>query len=159
MVDVAKKTGRPDRNRARRISRVRISDGGEDNSLERTGDSAPEARSNRDFGTGKSLRCIDPRPLSSQPLGCQNMVSQTLSIRRAIQEDASFIADLGARTFEASFGMQNRPEDMEQYLASSFSTEQIESESPIQPLRFSLPMKKAKRSGTPCFGMARVPLL
>ena len=56
------------------------------------------------------------------------MISQNLSIRRAIHEDASTIADLGARTFEASFGTQNRPEDMEQYLASSFSTEHIEAE-------------------------------
>jgi len=56
------------------------------------------------------------------------MVGQTLSIRRAIQEDASIIADLGARTFEAAFGTQNRPEDMQQYLASSFSTGQIEAE-------------------------------
>ncbi len=75
------------------------------------------------------------------------MVSQTLSIRRAIQEDASFIADLGARTFEASFGMQNRPEDMEQYLASSFSTEQIESEIADPASTFLLAHEKSEAIG------------
>jgi ribosomal protein S18 acetylase RimI-like enzyme len=35
------------------------------------------------------------------------------------------IADLGARTFQAAFGADNTPEDMERYLASSFTVDQI----------------------------------
>ncbi len=75
------------------------------------------------------------------------MVSQNLSIHRAIQEDASIIANLGARTFEASFGTQNRPEDMEQYLASSFSTEQIEAEIADPASTFLLAHEKGEAIG------------
>ena len=45
------------------------------------------------------------------------------SIRRATENDASLLAELGARTFEDSFGSQNTPEDMAAYLAASFGTE------------------------------------
>jgi ribosomal protein S18 acetylase RimI-like enzyme len=38
------------------------------------------------------------------------------------------IADLGARIFEASYGADNLPENMVQYLATNFSTEQIRAE-------------------------------
>jgi GNAT superfamily N-acetyltransferase len=51
-----------------------------------------------------------------------------LNIRRATADDAGFIADIGARTFEASFGADNRPEDMQAYLALSFSPAHIESQ-------------------------------
>src|SRR4051794_20397600 len=45
------------------------------------------------------------------------------SIRRGSESDAALLADLGARTFEDSFGSQNTPEDMAAYLAASFGTE------------------------------------
>ena len=44
-------------------------------------------------------------------------------IRRATENDASLLAELGARTFADSFGSQNTPEDMAAYLAASFGTE------------------------------------
>ena len=53
------------------------------------------------------------------------MINQKLSIRRATPDDAGLIADLGARTFEASFGADNRPEDMEQYISLNFSETHI----------------------------------
>ncbi len=43
-------------------------------------------------------------------------------------DDAALLAALGARTFEDSFGPENRPEDMERYLRSSFSRNQIRTE-------------------------------
>jgi ribosomal protein S18 acetylase RimI-like enzyme len=56
------------------------------------------------------------------------MISQKLSIRRATPNDASLIADIGAITFEASFGADNRLEDMKQYLSLSFSKAHIEAQ-------------------------------
>ena len=44
-------------------------------------------------------------------------------IRRATEDDASLLAELGARTFAKSFAEQNTPEDMAAYLAASFETE------------------------------------
>ena len=41
---------------------------------------------------------------------------------------AGLIAALGARTFKASFGADNRPEDMAQYLSQSFSEAHIEAQ-------------------------------
>lgn len=75
------------------------------------------------------------------------MVGRTLSIRRATQRDASVIADLGARTFEASYGADNRPEDMEQYLASSFSTKQIEAEISDPASTFLLALEEGEAIG------------
>jgi ribosomal protein S18 acetylase RimI-like enzyme len=46
----------------------------------------------------------------------------TLSIRRATIEDASLLAEIGARTFFDTFAKDNTAEDMAMYLASSFST-------------------------------------
>ncbi len=59
---------------------------------------------------------MDPSHISTPKLG----------IRRATPDDASLIAALGARTFEASFGADNRLEDMEQYLSQNFSEAYIE---------------------------------
>jgi ribosomal protein S18 acetylase RimI-like enzyme len=53
------------------------------------------------------------------------MFSQKISIRRATPDDASLIANIGARTFEASFRADNRLEDMERYLSLSFSKAHI----------------------------------
>ena len=44
-----------------------------------------------------------------------------LPIRRATIDDASLLADLGARTFYETFAVDNTPEDMAAYLAASFS--------------------------------------
>jgi ribosomal protein S18 acetylase RimI-like enzyme len=56
------------------------------------------------------------------------MISTKFNIRRATRVDAILIADMGARTFEASFGADNRLEDMEQYLSLSFSKTHIEAQ-------------------------------
>jgi len=56
------------------------------------------------------------------------MTSQKLSIRRATPDDGSLIADMGARTFVAAFGADNRLEDMEQYLSLNFSKTHIEAQ-------------------------------
>ncbi len=45
-------------------------------------------------------------------------------VRRAIRSDAAALAELGARTFVDAFGAQNRPEDVEAYLAKSFGVPQ-----------------------------------
>ena len=48
-----------------------------------------------------------------------------LHIRRVTPDDASVIAEMGARTFEAAFGGDNRPEDMQRYLSLNFSPARI----------------------------------
>lgn len=45
------------------------------------------------------------------------------SIRRAVNSDARLLAELGARTFSETFAADNQPENMESYLAASFSQE------------------------------------
>jgi hypothetical protein len=45
------------------------------------------------------------------------------SIRRATDNDAPLLAELGARTFSDTFAGQNTPEDMAAYLAASFGPE------------------------------------
>ncbi len=47
------------------------------------------------------------------------------TIRRATLLDAQTLSELGARTFAASFGSQNTPEDLAEYLSRSFSRNQI----------------------------------
>lgn len=42
-------------------------------------------------------------------------------IRRAVAADAGLLAELGARTFSETFAADNKPEDMADYLAASFS--------------------------------------
>lgn len=56
-----------------------------------------------------------------------------IRIRRATHADRTLLADLGARTFSAAFGPDNRPEDMAAYLAQAFSPE-IQSEELADPL-------------------------
>ena len=46
-----------------------------------------------------------------------------IAIRRATIEDAAFLADLAARLFDQTFGAQNTAEDMEAFLASTYSLE------------------------------------
>jgi diamine N-acetyltransferase len=56
------------------------------------------------------------------------MQDTPLLIRRATPADVALIAGIGARTFEAAFGPDNRPQDMRQYIAANFSLQQIEHE-------------------------------
>ena len=56
------------------------------------------------------------------------MVGGSFYTRRATLEDAALIADLGARTFRDAFAAENDPEDMDRYVAESFSVAQIEAE-------------------------------
>ena len=51
-----------------------------------------------------------------------------LTIRRADPDDAGLLAELGARTFSETFAVDNNPEDMAAYLASSFSLAQQKAE-------------------------------
>jgi len=46
-----------------------------------------------------------------------------ITIRPATLEDAALLADIGARLFDQTFLAQNTPEDMESYLASTYSPE------------------------------------
>ena len=47
-----------------------------------------------------------------------------VTIRRADSNDANLLADLGARTFEETFAVDNTAEDMAAYLAEHFSVAQ-----------------------------------
>ncbi|HET6974957.1 MAG TPA: GNAT family N-acetyltransferase [Pyrinomonadaceae bacterium] len=47
-----------------------------------------------------------------------------VTIRHATADDASLLAEFGARTFHETFAADNTAEDMETYLASSFSLTQ-----------------------------------
>ena len=49
-------------------------------------------------------------------------------VRRAANEDAELLAELGARTFEETFAKDNSPEDMAAYLTDSFSVERLTEE-------------------------------
>lgn len=50
------------------------------------------------------------------------------SIRRATENDAELLAELGATTFYQSFAAQNTPENMAAYLAATFGPEQQQAE-------------------------------
>jgi ribosomal protein S18 acetylase RimI-like enzyme len=52
----------------------------------------------------------------------------SIQIRRATLNDKTALRVLGIKTFKDTFGEHNTAEDMEQYIASAFSIEQIESE-------------------------------
>lgn len=45
-------------------------------------------------------------------------------VRRATASDAAALAELGARTFVDTFGAQNRPEDLEAYVAKTYGVAQ-----------------------------------
>jgi ribosomal protein S18 acetylase RimI-like enzyme len=75
------------------------------------------------------------------------MTRQTLSIHRATPDDAELIARIGARTFEASFGADNRPEDMERYLSQNFSKVYISDQLADPSSIFLLAHKEGKTVG------------
>lgn len=52
--------------------------------------------------------------------------SPHITVRRASDDDAKLLAELGARTFEDTFASENTAEDMAAYVASAFNvTQQI----------------------------------
>lgn len=53
------------------------------------------------------------------------MPDETLTIRRATGQDVTLLADLGARTFYEAFAHDNKPEDIERYIAGAFNPEQM----------------------------------
>jgi diamine N-acetyltransferase len=55
-------------------------------------------------------------------------MSDAPTIRSATARDANLLAELGARTFSDAFAADNRPEDIEAYLASAFTLSRLESE-------------------------------
>jgi ribosomal protein S18 acetylase RimI-like enzyme len=55
-------------------------------------------------------------------------MSGAISIRRATLADAADVATLAARTFEETFGADNRPEDMAEHLATSYGVAQQSAE-------------------------------
>jgi ribosomal protein S18 acetylase RimI-like enzyme len=75
------------------------------------------------------------------------MTRQTLSIHLATPDDAELIARIGARTFEASFGADNRPEDMERYLSQNFSKVYIAAQLADPSSIFLLAHKEGKAAG------------
>jgi diamine N-acetyltransferase len=50
------------------------------------------------------------------------------AIRQASAADAALLVELGSRTFSETFAPDNSPEDMAEYLAASFSPEQLDAE-------------------------------
>jgi ribosomal protein S18 acetylase RimI-like enzyme len=55
-------------------------------------------------------------------------VSEEVRIRLATSGDAATLAALGRRTFEATFGQDNDPADMQQYLDATFTEPRLASE-------------------------------
>ena len=53
------------------------------------------------------------------------MPDETPTIRRATGQDATVLADLGARTFYDAFAHHNKPEDIERYIAGAFNLAQM----------------------------------
>ena len=56
------------------------------------------------------------------------MPNESFFVRRATKDDACLVANMGARLFRNTFGQDNCPENMERYLALSFSPAKIEAE-------------------------------
>ena len=53
------------------------------------------------------------------------MTESNIAVRTAGPEDAAEIAELGARTFYATYASDNTPQDIDTYIAKSFSTQTI----------------------------------
>lgn len=50
------------------------------------------------------------------------LAAPALTVRRGVPDDASLLAELGARTFTDTFAETNNPRDMAAYLATAFNT-------------------------------------
>jgi ribosomal protein S18 acetylase RimI-like enzyme len=70
-----------------------------------------------------------------------------LNIQPATPEDADIIADMGARTFEAAFGADNSPEDMQRYLFLNFSSARIKEQLSDPATTFLLASKNKRPVG------------
>ena len=53
------------------------------------------------------------------------MPEETPIIRRATTHDATVLAELGARTFYDAFARDNKPEDIDSYVAQAFTPQQM----------------------------------
>lgn len=51
--------------------------------------------------------------------------SDTLHIRTAVESDAPALAAFAARTFEETFGPDNRPEDLRAHFAKAFGLDRV----------------------------------
>ncbi len=54
-----------------------------------------------------------------------SMPDETPTIRHATGQDATVLAELGARTFYEAFARDNKPEDIDSYIARAFNPEQM----------------------------------
>ena len=86
------------------------------------------------------------------------MISEKFSICRATPDDDSLIADMGARTFKAAFGADNRPEDMEQYLSLNFSKNHIKAQLSDPSSIFLLGYKDCKAVGYVMLRVSKKPI-
>lgn len=68
----------------------------------------------------KSDRAAEPPTMAER--------SDSTQLRRATAADAKLLAELAARLFEDTFGPDNDPEDMRDYLAGAFSEERQRAE-------------------------------
>jgi ribosomal protein S18 acetylase RimI-like enzyme len=68
----------------------------------------------------KSDRAAEPQTMTEG--------SDTTHLRRATTADAKLLAELAARLFEDTFGPDNDPEDMREYLAGAFSEDRQRAE-------------------------------
>jgi ribosomal protein S18 acetylase RimI-like enzyme len=76
-----------------------------------------------------------------------NAAEAEIYIRRASLADVGILTALGLRTFRDSYGPDNDPDTMTDYLASSFSPEQIASELAAPASIFLLANKNGKAIG------------
>lgn len=78
-----------------------------------------------------------------------------LHIRHGVPEDASMLAELGARAFAQTFSRYNTPEDMADYLAKSFSPAIQASELSTPGCTFLI-IEQEGPDGKQAFGFARL---
>jgi len=69
-----------------------------------------------------------PHPAGPQAQGVTSLETDTILIRQGSLLDSVLLAELGARTFQETFGPANTPEDMADYLSRSFSPSQQQTE-------------------------------
>src|ERR1044072_6028305 len=70
-----------------------------------------------------------------------------VTIRRANSDEASLLAELGARTFHETFAADNTAEDMTSYLALPFSVEQQTAELALPASTFLIAEVAGKAAG------------
>jgi hypothetical protein len=60
-------------------------------------------------------------PMDATGAGSRHPPREAVTLRRATAEDATLLAELGARTFRDAFAADNTPDDMAAYLAQAFA--------------------------------------